>query len=194
LQSQYVKAHSGVIGNEIADSLAGDAAEGKPLADLSQWLADMMDATFCSAIAWFWTLYSPQFQGWHHTTSLCLPQQADTRPTLDVLPLANPGVGEEKLTGLMDCIVGTCNVLTLCPPKKSHRDDSELGLHGLTRQQLVFDQFRRANVCIFALQETRLRRMCKTLQDYLVFRGDATSQGQHGVLIAISTVIPYGHY
>eukprot|EP00435_Cladocopium_sp_Y103_P045355 s3048_g13.t1 len=70
--------------------------------------------------------------------------------------------------------------------------DVALGFSGPTRQNIIFRQFREAQVCIFALQETRLQRMCRSLQDYMIFHGAATPQGHFGVLLAISTSIPYG--
>ena len=58
----------------------------------------------------------------------------------------------------------------------------------------VFVGLGQMKVCIFALQETRLRRMSPQFEEYLIYKGDATPQGHHGVLAAISTTIPYGYY
>ena len=69
----------------------------------------------------------------------------------------------------------------------------EIGLSGPTRQELVFAQFKAARVCVFALQETRLKRTAKMCSDYLIYKGEATPQGHHVIIAAISTSIPYGH-
>ena len=189
--THYIAAHKGDIGNEIADSLAGAAAEGRALSDLNQWHAHVVDPNFCKAAAWFWTFYSRHLADWWDGMDICLPLQAATSPTEALLPQrcddSMPTVCAE-----MDCTFGTCNVLTL---RTAHKPtESETGLCGPTRQQIVFQQFHDARVCIFALQETRIKRSCANLAGYMIFRGDATQQGHHGTLIAISTTIPYGTY
>ncbi|CAL1146566.1 unnamed protein product, partial [Cladocopium goreaui] len=189
--SHYTAAHRGDIGNEIADTLAGDAAEGRPLSDLQQWQDVLFDPSFATHAAWFWTFYSEAIKSWWRNGDICLPLEADGPPAADVLPDPST-ITECAETATFDCTFGTCNVLTLRSAHKA--DDGDLGLTGPTRQQIVFQQFRDTRTCIFALQETRLRQCSKTLLDYLVFKGDATPQGHHGVLIAISTVIPYGYY
>ena len=108
--------------------------------------------------------------------------------TTAVLPMQKTQA-ETSGQGHFDCIIGTCNVLTLRATSK--HDDADLGLHGPTRQQIVFQQFLDARVCVFALQETRLRQCHKHLCGYLLFRGDASAQGHHGIIIAVSTTIPY---
>ena len=59
--SHYIAAHRGDVGNEIADSLASDAAEGKPLDDLQHWQDTLFAPHFCTMAAWFWTFYSQHF-------------------------------------------------------------------------------------------------------------------------------------
>ena len=110
-------------------------------------------------------------------------------PTVAVLP-TQPACTPCTSQGQLDCTIGTCNVLTM---KATKPFDDELGFSGPSRQQIVLQQFKDANVCIFALQETRLRQCSKNLLEYILFRGDAT-QEHHGIMIAISTTIPYGHY
>ena len=188
-------AHTGIIGNEIADQLAGHAARGHPLHDLTQWIALMDAHAFRAHAAWFWILYSRQFCAWWNDDSLCLPIEAATSPTTDILPCSRQQlVPADK--GLLDCIIGTCNVLTLktATKKRVVEEDLDTGLVGPTWQQIVFAQFRAAKVCIFALQETRVRKICHQLEDYLIYKGNATPQGHHGVLVALSTSIPYGSY
>ena len=86
LDAQYVAAHTGEPGNEIADHLAGRAAQGNPLTDLSDWY-DMMNCPhFRDRAAWFWLLYSTQTISWWDGDELCLPGAASTRPPLDIIP------------------------------------------------------------------------------------------------------------
>lgn len=185
--THYIAAHKGDTGNEIADSLAGDAAEGHALSDLTQWHEHIVDLQFCKAAAWFWTFYCQQLAEWWNGPDICLPLQAATSPTDELLPQRQ---FDQMTTAIaeMDCTFGTCNVLTL---RTAHKPtESETGLCGPTRQQIVFQQFYDARVCVFALQETRIKRSCKSLAGYMIFHGDATPQGHHGTLIAISTTIP----
>ena len=189
--TQYVAGHQGDIGNELADSIAGLAADGHPSGDANDWLQTILAPTFGQQAAWFWLFYSPQFQHWWDGLDLCLPSQPTSSPTTAVLPMQKTQA-ETSGQGHFDCIIGTCNVLTLRATSK--HDDADLGLHGPTRQQIVFQQFLDARVCVFALQETRLRQCHKHLCGYLLFRGDASAQGHHGIIIAVSTTIPYGHY
>ena len=90
-------------------------------------------------------------------------------------------------------LVGTCNVLTLRTATRARDPATSVGASGPTRQQIIFRQFAEAGVCMFALQETRLQRINSLIHDYMVFIGAATSRGQCGTWIAISTKIPYGH-
>ena len=189
--TQYVAGHQGDIGNELADRVAGLAAEGNPTGDANEWLQAILAPQFGQQVAWFWIFYSPQFQDWWDGLDLCLPHQPTSLPSQEVLPQLNTQHATSR-SGHFDCIIGTCNVLTLRATGK--HDDADLGLHGPTRQQIVFQQFLEARVCIFALQETRLRQSHKNLCGYLLFRGDASVQGHHGIIIAISTTLPYGHY
>ena len=197
--AHHVAAHTGEVGNEIADNLAGRAAQGNPISDLSHWLALTDDAQFRQHAAWFWLLYNFQICTWWDGDDLCLPQAAQTTPPINVLPCSlseTAGSVPEngRTSGVVDLIVGTCNVLTLKSSSKRRPAETDIGITGPTRQQIVFSQFKGAQVCIFALQETRLRRMSPQFEDYLIYKGDATPQGHHGVLAAISTTIPYGHY
>ena len=51
--------------------------------------------------------------------------------------------------------LATCNVFSLC----GRHDDSECGLQGPARQEMLLRQLHEENINIFALQETRLRRL-----------------------------------
>ena len=189
----YVAAHQGEPGNELADQLAGEAASGHPLADLQHWFDTIVDPAFQQAVAWFWLPFCARFRTWWTGTSMCLPSMATTKPSLAVLP--KPLVSSEEVcTGIIDCTVGTCPVLTLKSGKGPPLPPTLTGLSGPTRQTIVFQQFYDAGVCIFALQETRLQRSCKDLLGYHIIKGAAAPGGHHGIILAVSTTLPYGHY
>ena len=191
VQTQYVAAHRGDPGNELADSLAGEAAVGNPLADLTPWITAITMPTFCDAAAWFWLLYSQQFAAWWTDSDLCLPATTATEPTSDLLPTSGAEL-QMPMNGTLKCTIATCNVLTLKTGRGPKHVEELIGATGPTRQTIIFQQFKDAQVCIFALQETRLRRSCKTLLGYQIYKGSASEKGHHGVMIAISTVLPYG--
>jgi ribonuclease HI len=193
VQTQYVAAHRGDPGNELADALAGEAANGKPLADLTPWLTAITQPAFCEAAAWFWLLYSPQFTPWWTGSDLCLPAATETTPTSGLLPSTGEGT-PVPAHGTFACKIATCNVLTLKTGRGPKHIEESIGAAGPTRQMIIFQQFKDAQVCIFALQETRLKRSCKSLLGYQIYKGSASDKGHHGVLIAISTVLPYGSY
>ena len=189
--TQYVAGHQGDVGNELADGIAGLAAEGRIIGDAHLWLQLILAPQFGQHVAWFWLFYSQQFASWWDGLDLCLPHRPMSSPPISALPLQCSRLTPAS-QGHFDGIIGTCNVLTLRATGK--HDDADLGFQGLTRQHIVLQQFFEAGVCIVALQETRLRQCQKQLCGYLLFRGDASQNGHHGIIVAISTTIPYGHY
>jgi len=163
-----VAGHKGDVGNELADRLANLAADGHPLGDQQNWMDAVLAPGFSNHAAWFWLFYSPQFDRWWNGHDLRLPLQATSMPTVAVLP-SQPACTPCTSQRQLDCTIGTCNVLTMKATSKPF--DDELGFSGPSRQQIVLQQFKDANVCIFALQETRLRQCSKNLLGYLLFRG-----------------------
>eukprot|EP00435_Cladocopium_sp_Y103_P043307 s1767_g12.t1 len=194
LSTRHVSAHTGDVGNELADVLAGLAADQKPLMDLHDWFVRVLSLEFGQAAAWFWLFFDAKFASWWTDLCLCLPNQASTAPSIDVLPTTSSPTAElDAESGVVDLVVGTCNVLTLKTDARRASLEIPIGISGPTRQHIIFKQFKDAGVCIAVLQETRLQRHCKLLEDYMIYAGAATPQGHFGVLAAISTTIPYGH-
>eukprot|EP00435_Cladocopium_sp_Y103_P066207 s321_g28.t1 len=191
IATAYVAAHAGDVGNELVDVLAGLAAESKPLQDLTEWFDSLLTPAFGQAAAWFWVLHCHHFHFWWHGTCLCLPAVASTHPSADVLPTTSSALTTTS-KGCIDLIVGTCNVLTLRASAPAPALDVLTGISGPTRQHAIFRQFQDAKVCILALQETRLQRISSSVLDYMIFAGAATPQGHYGVLVALSTTLPYG--
>lgn len=93
----------------------------------------------------------------------------------------------------LDLTLCTYNVLTL----KGHRPSSDVdvvGLHGPARQELLFHQLAELRTTIFALQETRLRRLHWGHDErFLLFRSQATDRGHGGTMIGLSRIHPYGY-
>eukprot|EP00435_Cladocopium_sp_Y103_P010026 s2501_g2.t1 len=193
IETAYVAAHTGDVGNELVDSLANLAADSDALHDLQPWLSRVLESEFGQAAAWFWVFFCRHFQDWWDGYRFGLPYCAATQPSLDVLPSAQHAP-EVALSGHLRLTVGTCNVLTMRSTVSSVGCAVEVdhGLQGPTRQQIIFRQLREANVCLVALQETRLKKTCKLIEDYMLFAGSATPQGHFGVIVAISKSIPYG--
>ena len=62
VQHQHVKAHSGEPGNELVDTLAHQAALGRPLHDLQEWIKTVSQSAFVEQIEWAWFLFRPDIQ------------------------------------------------------------------------------------------------------------------------------------
>eukprot|EP00435_Cladocopium_sp_Y103_P063298 s367_g24.t2 len=193
LEARHIPAHTGDVGNELADSLASLAADHRPLQDLHVWFSQTLSTDFGRVAAWFWVLFEPNYASWWRGLCFGFPNAASTRPSLDILPKNGDHVlPEEEATGTVELTVGTCNVLTLRAGASDPSHNVQTGISGPTRQHVIFRQFKSAGVCLAVLQETRLQRHCQTIEDYMIFAGAATPQGHFGILAAISTTIPYG--
>ena len=65
--TQYVAGHQGDIGNELADRIAGFAAESNPIGDANEWLQAILEPQFGQQAAWFWIFLQstiPGLVGW----------------------------------------------------------------------------------------------------------------------------------
>ena len=82
-----------------------------------------------------------------------------TFPTSDIVP-QRAVLEPTHHVGIMDITVAICSALTLPSSAKSRCVDALITMPEPTRQQVVFQQFHDAGVYTFALQETRLQRIC----------------------------------
>ena len=178
----HVKGHSGHPGNELVDLLAQQAHSKAPDATTS-WLTTLGTATFRAESDWFWILFDPEFGPYweHHRLRICMPC---TLPSIDLLgKSALPQRHGDQVEAQVRLRLASCNVLSLC----GAHDDHECGITGPSRQQMLLDQLAEEKITIFALQETRLRRLHRAhSDDYWLFRSAATDRGHYGLLVGLS--------
>ena len=176
----HVKGHSGHPGNELVDSLAQQAHEREPDAT-TDWLAMLGQNSFKSCSDWFWILFDTEFHAFwdQHQLHLAMP---GTQPHVDLLHSPAPLPHSEGPVQV-HLRLATCNVLSLC----GARDEHECGLSGPARQQMLLQQFSEEGITIFALQETRLKRIHRAhADDYFLFRAAATAKGHYGIVVGIA--------
>ena len=178
----HVKGHSGHPGNELVDFLA-QHAHRKEHDATTRWLATLGTHTFKADSDWFWILFDHEFHScWEHH-SLCFNMPC-TWPTIGLLGNSDrPPPSVQHAGAQVHLRLATCNVLSLCGAK----DDHECGITGPARQQMLLDQLAEERITIFALQETRLRRLHRAHSDaFLLFRAAATDKGHFGILVGLS--------
>ena len=187
---QHVKAHSGEPGNELVDTLAYQAAMGEPLHTLSDWLRSVTTAHFVSMSEWFWYLFRSDLV-WNGS-ALCLPAAPATVPPYEIVNVSgeietassplSPVIGELSLR------LATCNVLTL-----SSGQGKQPNVHGPSRQDSLLRQLEEAQIHIFAMQETRLKRLTNAHDSrYWLYKAAATAHGHYGIIIGLMRSRPIG--
>ena len=183
-QHFHVPGHQGDPGNELVDTLANCAAQGRPLQDWDPFLTHVTQNSFAQALEWTWAFFTSHLgEAWNHD-QLVLPAAPATEPCCDTaLPFAvaeQPTVvqGEVRLQLL------TCNVLTLLPgPEKTH----PCGVGGPTRLQTLIAQMQAEKIQIFALQETRLRTTLRlNNEDYFLIHAPANARGHFGIMLGFA--------
>ena len=188
LHYEHIKAHCGEPGNELVDTLAHQAALGEPLHDLEGWLRHVTGAHFVQSAEWMWFLFRTDVS-WEGT-HLLLPAAPTSTPH-DVQP-DEPKPSRHDSTGNMlgdlDLTLATCNVLSLLPTKEKHTSSV-----GPARQESILRQMDESNVHIFALQETRLRKLSNGHDPrFWLYRSAATQQGHFGIMIGLARTRPIG--
>eukprot|EP00435_Cladocopium_sp_Y103_P011810 s1660_g3.t1 len=189
-QSWHVKGHSGDPGNELVDTLAGEAAIGCPLLDTTFWFQRIAETSFSASAMWFWALFAPDFAPFWHGHELRLPLPSPS--TTGVIPsLTRPVVSEPAVQqATIQLKILSCNVLSL--KSTGAAQETEIGLTGPARQTALLAQLHAEEVGIFAFQETRLRKLhSATDQNYILYKSAATAQGQCGLMIGLSKTLPY---
>ena len=182
-QHFHVTGHSGDPGNELVDTLARCAAQGKPLQNWNAFLEQITQKNFVQSLEWVWALFTSHLGSAWQSNQLELPTNSTTNPdSTKVLPFgeatSTDGHGNVKLHLL------TCNVLTLLPGP--HQMEA-WGAGGPTRLQIMLRQLKQAEISVFAFQETRLRTDLKLRhEDFILFHAPANDRGHFGIMVGIA--------
>ena len=187
----HVRGHTGNPGNEIANTLAEEAARGRPTHAIDQMLHECAKDCLQSALPWFWALFHDSFAALWHGTQLCLPSQALRTTPAECIPSLPKTVDHNLAAACLELTVATINVLTLKATGSSCPALEGLGTSG--RQELLFAQLHEAGVHLCACQETRLRRGPKRNQWFFFKHSAANEKGQYGISVAFNTARPIGH-
>ena len=183
--------HSGEPGNELADTLAWCAAHGQPLQDWSTFLSSALKGRCVGTMEWAWMLHTDWIGAELQNTDWVCPQRPSTTPVSSALPS-----NEQKKTHMSAQLefklrFATCNVLTL-RSEVGKQGSLTAGVEGPARLEWILKSFDDLGIHVFALQETRIRKVKRTLDDrYLLIKSQATQAGQYGMIIGLSKRHPF---
>ena len=188
LQYRHIKGHTGEPGNELVDVLANTARQHGGLIPFADWLETVTQAEYATQLCWAWLLFEVAFVDHWHEGDLYLPGPS-TIPAAEILPTGH----QEECVDNLDIAtihlrLASCNVLTLRGSR-----DTGTSMAGVARQQALFQQLKEENITIFALQETRLRKLHNMQNDdFFLLKAAANEEGQGGIIIGFSKKQPYG--
>lgn len=185
---KHIRGHTGEPGNELVDGLANAARRHGGLTPFADWVNDMIQPSTVDRLSWLWCLFAEEFAGCWHDGHLCMPGPT-TEPDPTVIPTVSSATSHERLdTTAIQIRVTSCNVLSL----KGGRDSTST-LAGISREQALLEQLKEEHITIFALQETRLRKLHQVQNpDFFILKAAATDAGHGGILIGVSRKLPYG--
>ena len=189
-QGTHIRSHQGEPGNELVDALANHAADGHVTHDFQPFFDHVLRKTFIHAGEWIWILFSPEYADKWRDAKILLPAKPSTQPNKVIFPTM-PCTDEADITQTcnLSLMLASGNVLTL----KGYSDTTGTCSSGPTRQESILSQLHEAQVTIFALQETRLRKLqTRQSPNYLLFGSPATAAGHYGVILGFSTTFPHG--
>ena len=166
-QGTHIPSHKGVPGNELVDALADSAANGNVTHDLTHFFQYVVRRPFVDAGEWIWMLFAREYADKWSGQVVELQAQPETQPSAQVLPqVLSNDASDELSSHQLSLVLASGNVLTL----KGHQDQLTHQQSGPTRQATVLKQLHEAGVNIFALQETRMRKLHTSLHaDFLLF-------------------------
>ena len=190
LETHHVYGHTGDPGNEIVDILAKEAAEGRATNDLQDFLAHQTDEAFLHSSAWFWILFRQDLADFWNGHVLHMPAQPTTTPSPDILDFVEHTKNEQQQKIVhLKIKMATANVLSLKAGSKKAENDA----WGPARQELLLQQFHEHGFQLFAMQETRIKRVWRDMDDrYVIIKSPATDHGHYGIAICLSKQIPHG--
>eukprot|EP00438_Fugacium_kawagutii_P025126 Skav230799 [mRNA] locus=scaffold312:191033:197728:+ [translate_table: standard] len=182
LHSRWQKAHCGQVYNEIADSLAKEAARrGQPsIHDLQQLQSEW------SALPWLWLLWQDSFHNtgpWFETDNMQVPIPAPLQSRdLQAWPKATE---QGKGTMRLKITVATYNVSTMYGWAKARQTNQRW----TSRVDLMLPQCQHHHVIAF--QETRCRKeQTWSKNDFFCIDSQA-KDGQGGCALWFNTVLPF---
>lgn len=149
-----------------------------------------MTERFLQSAAWFWFLFRKDLHGYWLGKSIKLPAQPATSPAGDLLDCTNNFMKEShEAVGNLDIKIATANVLSL----KAGSKKAEFDAWGPARQELLLQQFYDHKVQMFAMQETRIKKLWKCLDEkYIILKSAATARGHFGMAMCFSRTMPHG--
>ena len=188
--THHVYGHRGDPGNEIVDTLARYAAEGTATDSLCDFVEYQTTATYLQSSAWFWMLFRQDLHPFWKEHSLFVPAHPVTSPPKDLLERTLNKQEEVHLgVGHLRLKIATANVLSLKAGSKKAEHDA----WGPARQELLLRQFYEHEFQIVAMQETRLPKLWKSIDDrYIILKSAATDRGHYGIAVCFSASIPHG--
>jgi len=152
----HVRSHRGEPGNELVDGLAHFAAHGHVTHDLAPFFQQILCKATIDAGEWMWLLFADEYADKWLETRIQLPTKSCTQPTPSILQNALPPEADiSGGEGRLQLVLATGNVLTLKGTNQSKNES----IAGPTRQATILQQLHDVGVHIFALQETRLRKI-----------------------------------
>eukprot|EP00438_Fugacium_kawagutii_P036001 Skav228967 [mRNA] locus=scaffold671:117523:123045:- [translate_table: standard] len=167
--------------------------EGQELGEHQSLLELFHNRPFAEAATRLRTLFCPPTGSSWDSTSLRLPLYPTTAPDPGLLDWVNHDAlpGE---TAALQLTFATYNVLSLKSETSSDRHGVPAdGLGGPARQTAVLRQLHAAQIQIFGLQETRLRRTSTLHNDhYWLFHAPATENGHFGMMMGFSKDLSCG--
>ena len=184
----HVRGHTGEPGNEIVDVLADAGAKGRHVFPTGDILFLARDAILQSGLEWIWILFDRDYSSLWSSHFLVFPRRPLTRPTPDVFPDL-PECADVNPSGTLSIKLCSCNVLSL----RDHPSSTAAGLGGASRMDSILTQMNEQGIHIFALQETRIKTTRQgVMNNYLLIKGPATSQGHGGMMVGLATQHPHG--
>ena len=187
----HVKAHAGNPWNELADAIAKFASQNPEIIPHSEvWHEWLQDPEQLLAIQWVWYLEHMEaasaFVPPLHDGFLTCRLQSVPHPLNKPEPENSDPFHAASSTSIqLDFTIATANVLTL------HQDTLHKPGTSISKQFVLMQQFHEAGCALVGIQETRHKYLVGANNPwYHVLGHAATSQGQDGVQLWISSCFP----
>jgi len=187
LHYQHVRGHTGEPGNELVDCLANEARAHGGLTPFDDWIDTITTRECTNRMSWAWILFAEEFSTKWKDGCLYLPGPT-SQPEAAIMPVCQSPANEAgHEVATLHLRISSCNVLTLKGTK-----ETATSMAGLARQKAILRQLDEEKITIFALQETRLRRLHQVSDDdFFLLKAAADASGQGGIMVGVSRTRPY---